>query len=310
MKNEQMDKALKSILEANLQMSEDVKRTFYQPLQELIKYQTEQTKIFLKSISPISDLFKNTKLDISLPLIEGITKNLKAMQDFSKAAEKIINLTKAVKNDEDYKKFPFLMAGYLPCDFFDELTNLWLKNKQEVKDKLYEATSDIELQKDLIKELKEHEYFREREVIVRDALEAHSNKKFSLSIPVLYSLIDGAFIETFKDQIKVESLKCQKCNKEYTCPDCGAIYNSSLNAKGISRKLKNKDEFKDDFLDLCGVVDFINATYHSHRSKIHHGLDFGYASDRDLSTVLVMALSSVEYILREKERQNKQQTLN
>lgn len=279
----------------------------FQPPMELVRLQEANRKIMESVLSAASPTFlflqeANTLSKVLSSIGREFEINLNAIA-------RMREMEDAVKNDREYRDFPFLMAGYLPAPDLNRHVQLWLDGKkQQVKDELWRMTADPELQTELLKDLLEHDYFKKREIILRDALSAHSNGKFSLTIPALYPLIDGAFIETFEKELNAKvGLRyhtCPKCKSKpkLICPECGDPLSKYINASQIASHLKGNNLYDNSFGDVFGAIGFTERTYHSKRSKIEHGLAPDYYKERDLSTLLIMALSSVDCIIKEKLR--------
>ncbi|MFH2106539.1 MAG: hypothetical protein ABII22_04710, partial [Candidatus Micrarchaeota archaeon] len=164
-----------------------------------------------------------------------------------------------------------------------------------------------ELQKDLVDELIQHEYFKQMHPVLIDALEAHGNGKYSLSIPTLFLLIDGAIVEYFTCTLKPEE-KYYKCTNKGCgkcmdiCPYCKEKLDPpKLTAGRIAKKLVEKQKINYLYDDFSGAR-YIARKYGPKRSPVLHGSDKEYFKDRELSTILVFTLSSLSSLIEEHKK--------
>lgn len=255
-------------------------------------------------------------LNISENILKSYTENFKNMisnlQDFSSLNKNITQLyenyikdIEKIQNDPEYKKLPFYFAGFFPYHYWIKIKNLWLDEKKE---EAMELTYDFTIKKELMEELKndllKNQYFLDNEQCLNEALEAHSQGKFYLSVPILYSLLDGYLISVYKDFYK-EKIKqhkysaCENCNNPIDkCPYCGVKLKElrpiDPNAKRITNLLMNSQD-EDIYED--NLFSFINEDY-GPRSAIMHGLDFSDCNFMK-STTLVLVLSNIIEIKKE-----------
>ncbi|MCJ7816620.1 MAG: hypothetical protein MUP55_02070 [Candidatus Aenigmarchaeota archaeon] len=178
--------------------------------------------------------------------------------------------------EPEWKKFEYNWLGFLTIPEIKDFYQKWKEGKEnEIREYFFRMFDSQEKIENLLGKLSGNKIFDERMIIIRDALEAHMKGKFTLSIPVLFSQIDGIFIESHKD------IECYSA----PCPQCNHTEKISPNAKQISRKLLEK---AGQSRYIAEFLEFVIEKY-GPRSEILHGLSKDYA-DRDLSTKLILAL--------------------
>ena len=205
---------------------------------------------------------------------------------FNGLLEAFQEATKFVSED-DFKRFEYSWATFsFGMKTTRELYKLWKAGKEEEDRKyFFDMFNSKENINSLVGELNENLLFKPRIDIIKDALYAHLDKKYTLSVPVLWCQIEGVFIEKHKDIVKDKFLKCscEGCEGEIKCIECGTSIPLRENVNNITRELSKKEE------TFPFVYDSIRRFYNEKRHKILHGSDIGYA-DPNLSTKLILLL--------------------
>lgn len=190
--------------------------------------------------------------------------------------------------EDEYKSFEYNWLGLTPYNLMKKLYEEYKKgNEEEVKKfffKMLNKRSNIEKIKN---NLKKSDIFKSRLDIIEDALDAHLDGKYTLSIPILLSQIDGIMIKELGDILKGKY-------KGKKCPECGRYFSPIPNAKNIALELLNELDWENSSYYLK----FIKNDYNKNRIPIVHGLKTDYP-DPHYSTKLILVLYKLFELLNE-----------
>ncbi|GEM_PF-2960331 len=182
----------------------------------------------------------------------------------------------AFLNEPEFKKFDYNWVDILDFHEKKELYEAWKKKDDElIKKILTEKFSQKELLYEILEEIIENKLYSERKDILKDAFDAHAEGKYTLAIPVLFSQIDGVFIDMHNDL---------DGKLTYTCPKCNEKLTAQLTAKNISENLSS-------VIDplMPNLMSFTYNIFDEFRNGILHGKNTKYA-DRYLSTKLILII--------------------
>jgi hypothetical protein len=169
------------------------------------------------------------------------------------------------------------IPSFLALPEVKRLYNLWKAGKkEEVSNTFVNLLHKKENVDSLLSEISNHQSFKLRINLIRDAFYAHLEGNYSLSIPVLWSQLDGIFITKFGSLIGTYE-KCKECGRS-----------SSPNLKSIAKKLTENKGQKGKFF-WAAFLGFVETIYGKERSKILHGLDTDYPNIKR-STMLVLSM--------------------
>ena len=186
------------------------------------------------------------------------------------------------KSDFEYK-----WLNSAPYLFFEEV---YAEYKKGGNEKATEYLMKALQKESSIEELKtnwEHfGYYKQRKIIIDQALDAHKDGKYALSTPTLMTQIDGVFIQLALD------LGVWKVEEEPTGVKV-------VTKKGGKKKIEGID---DSFRSYYGM--FMGKD--SIRAGILHGYDIDYASNDKLSAkviwILFEALNVIEKIKKDQQK--------
>lgn len=199
----------------------------------------------------------------------------------------------AFLDEKEFSEFEYNWLLFLPIPKMREFYQQWKDGELADIEKFFrDGFSEDETINELLKGFNDNELFKPRIHIIEDALGAHLATKYTLSIPVILSQIDGIFIECYKILEGKISRKCPKCKHRTELP---------LNARNISEYLaKRKSVYFGWFLR------HIMDTFEKLRNDILHGKKLNYP-DADLSTKLVLTLFQLHRLV---QHPIKDETLN
>ena len=130
--------------------------------------------------------------DYSEMLLESIIPSLESLQDIAKQYEELEEIKKS--------DFEFKWLNEITHGVFLELYGVY---KEEGNQAAAELLAEQLRDEDDIEEFKEHfstfNEYAERKQIVDEALDAHAEGRYALSVPALLSQLDGVFIDTALD---------------------------------------------------------------------------------------------------------------
>lgn len=235
----------------------------------------------IAALAPTLDYYKNiTQKFVALNNLYLPTFNF---IDIAKGFEEITPFWE----EDEYKAFEYNWLDFCPSDVIFKLYQEYKKgNEDKVKEyfiKMFQNKGNIEKLKD---KFQGEDLFLSRIDIIGDALDAHLDGKYTLSIPILLSQIDGIIIKKFGYILKGKY--------KGTCPTCGKSKSPMPNAKNIALELLK--ELDSD--ESSNYLEFIKKDYNEHRIPILHGRKIDYA-DSHYSTKLILALYRLFEFLNE-----------
>jgi hypothetical protein len=198
---------------------------------------------------------------------------------FTQAASTLsdINFDEIVEsvNELEESDFEFKWVDFLVVGLRDELYEMYQEKGEEQVVSVLSDLLDDEEALDAILSQVDSRYLRgEREKLIRDAISAHNEGRYGLSIPTALTQIDGAIIEAATD------LGIWELDDEVTGTRVVATGEGSH---------QHISEFRDPFRDLYPRL----MGRGSPRSKILHGIRTDFVDDEALSTKMIwLALKS------------------
>lgn len=281
--------------------------------QEIIKQQQEAITKIAKQTEAVTA--------IAEPALEKIVKNLQIVnQQFSNFAEQLLELdfSPIVKQVSLAQQVLRNVQSVIRPEFFDSLKRIrekyieieqsdfeykWLNSvpfffflqvytayEEGGNNKATEYLMNALREESYIEELKtnlEHfDYYKQRKIIIDQALDAHKEGKYALSTPTLMTQIDGVFIQLALDLGVWEVQEKPTGVKVVT-------------KKGGEKKIEDIDDY---FRDYYGR--FMGKG--SVRVGVLHGTDIDYASNDKLSAkviwILFEALNVIEKIKKDQQK--------
>ncbi len=182
-----------------------------------------------------------------------------------------INFDKIVEsvNELEASGFEFKWVDFLIVGLRDELYEIYQeKGEEQVVSVLSELLDDEEALDAVLSQVDSRYLRGEREDLLRDAISAHNEGRYGLSIPTALTQIDGAIIEAATD------LGIWELDDEVT--------GTRVVAKGEGSH-QHISEFRDPFRDLYPRL----MGRGSPRSKILHGIRTDFVDDEALSTKMI-----------------------
>ena len=212
-------------------------------------------------------------------ILEKRTRIYQAMADSLKDSS-------AFLDEEEFGEFEYNWLFFLPIPQMKEFYESWKAGKLgDVEEFFRNGFSQDETISKLLTTFDDNEFFKPRIHIIGDALNAHLAGKYTLSIPVILSQVDGIFIERYS-RLEGEIV--------YTCQECGYKRKAPLNARNISEHLANRES-----VYFAPFLKHIMDTFVELRNKILHGIKLDYP-DVDLSTKLILTLLELYYSTQHK----------
>ena len=186
------------------------------------------------------------------------------------------------KSDFEYK-----WLKSVSCSFF---LHIYAEYEKGGNDKATEYLMKALQERSSIEKLKtnlEHfSYYKQRKIIIDQALDAHKEGKYALSTPTLMTQIDGVFIQL--------ALDLGKWGAEEEPTGIKVV-----KKKGGEKKIEGMDDFFRDYYRM-----FMGKN--SVRAGVLHGYNTDYASDDKLSAkatwILFEALNVVEEIKNDQQK--------
>ena len=182
-----------------------------------------------------------------------------------------INFDKIVEsvNELEASDFEFKWIDFLVAGLRDELYEIYQeKGEEQVVSVLSELLDDEDTLDAILSQVDSRYLKGEREKLLRDAISAHNEGRYGLSIPTALTQIDGAIIEAATD------LGIWELDNEVT--------GTRVVAKGEGSH-QHISEFRDPFRDLYPRL----MGRGSPRSKILHGIRTDFVDDEVLSTKMI-----------------------
>ncbi len=201
---------------------------------------------------------------------------------YAQAASTIgdINFDEIVEsvNELEASDFEFKWVDFLVAGLRDELYEIYQEKGEEQVVSVLSELLDNEETIDAILSQVDSRYLRgDREDLLRDAISAHNEGRYGLSIPTALTQIDGAIIEVAAD------LGIWELDDEVT--------GTRVVAKGEGSH-QHISEFRDPFRDLYPRL----MGRGSPRSKILHGIRTDFVDDEALSTKMIWLAMKSFYV--------------
>jgi hypothetical protein len=172
-------------------------------------------------------------------------------------------------NELEASDFEFKWVDFLVVGLRDELYEIYQeKGEKQVVSVLSELLDDEETLDAILSQVDSRYLRGEREKLLKDAISAHNEGRYSLSIPTALTQIDGAIIEAATD------LGIWELDDEVT--------GTRVVAKGEGSH-QHISEFRNPFRDLYPRL----MGRGSPRSKILHGIRTDFVDDEGLSTKMI-----------------------
>jgi len=139
------------------------------------------------------------------------------MDTHKKFAEQILEEIKEEKDiysDPKFIEFPFLFAGYLTVPEMRKLKGEWRSgNKNFVIMEVLKTLKFPAIHDEILKNIGKNNILNKRKKLFQEALWAHQQGKYSLSIPLLFPIIEGTLVDKYGWLYKEK--RCNKCNRKF-----------------------------------------------------------------------------------------------
>jgi len=262
---------------------------------DLLRY-LDQIQPMLLTASKQTDVIEKTLETIDFSLLDDVINNFE-IEYFGDPS-----LQKNYETEKLLYCAGFWYIPSLPYPVFKNLLNLDDKSKENVSSLIVEL-----MNKDDCSHLTnivdgwDLDLFKEKRIIFQEALQAHKDGKYVLSIPALALQIEPIikdflqvshkkFIGTVKDELKkrVEDLKEEKKNE---------IFCDETKSREMYRYLVSLKFISDAVFPFYGRQDFDNVENTFNRHVIGHGALNVVEYDQVLSTKLILFLDTLYYVL-------------
>ncbi len=187
--------------------------------------------------------------------------------------------------DIDREDFPFSWLRFLTVGAYNEIYEIYEEEGEEQVRKVLANTLE---ERDLAEYIEDTELFRgERKELYFDAVEAYREERYSLTIPLALTQIDGLVIELATEL---------------------GIWELDDNVTGVKIISKSTSEQSEKYIDE--VDGFLADRYKrlmgrgTRRAKILHGIETDFANDREFASELIWFWVSVFYLVDRIRSQN------
>ncbi|MBS3126092.1 hypothetical protein J4453_01465 [Candidatus Woesearchaeota archaeon] len=239
-------------------------------------------KLATQNLDVVRSVMNNiTMFDHSM--VSAIERIAFGFSDFFTNLLRELEEDKEIYKDPKHKELPFLFAGYLDVPEILDLKDEWKKGgKEKVKGIVLETLKSPEIHQKILEGVKENGALNKRKKIFSDALWAHQQGKYYLSIPALFPIIEGTLVEKYGHFI--EDKKCKVCGNTFRATARPVLEKVRKNFKDSSSALVDRHLAQIDYL----------ISYFFDRNPILHGKRIDYDSE-DLSAALILATSSLNF---------------
>ena len=251
-------------------------------------------EILGKNDKIVKAMLNKTNIAINIPISfpsfkDSIHPMIKSLFEISKYSEQIIKEIEGEKDickDSKFKEFPFLCAEYLTIPEMRMLKKEWNKgNKKEVIEVIKSTLRKEGIHKEILTSIDRKKPLKKREKLFEQALWAHRNGKYILSIPLLFPIIEGTLVDKYGYLFK-ES-KCPKCKMKRR-----ATANPVLET--VRKKLKKSKKQSIFSEQYIAQIEHLLDSFSSNRNPVLHGSKIDYA-DETLSAALILAVISLDF---------------
>lgn len=199
---------------------------------DVVKLFQPQMEAFTQSLSPLFKAIEKT-VDAYRPYIETLTKNLSPhmiavakiaelygpqMLAFLESAKKFEEFN--IKLTERHKVSELILPPYFASFTMPEIYKLFEDEHKPAIEIYHDYFNSSENIEDLLNIWSEIKFYNDRLPILRDALIAHKDGKYTLSIPVFLAQIEGILCEIFEVKNhgeakgKLNKIKFEEDNQE------------------------------------------------------------------------------------------------
>jgi hypothetical protein len=199
---------------------------------------------------------------------------------------KDIQEAKTIYKDSEFKKFPFLCAEYFTIGKMRTLRKEWISgNKDAVINHVLKSLKSTAIHESIIQNITEDSILVKRRTLLREALWAHGQGRYALSIPLLFAIIEGTLVDKYG----------HLCS-ETICPLCKAKRRVTASPvleklKSELKRMKQKPILIDQYFTQ---VDYLLDNFSSNRNPILHGSKIDYPNET-LSASLLMVATSLDF---------------
>jgi len=218
------------------------------------------------------ELGRISQVNLNLPKIPYI-------KEMDEAFKEIAEFMK-YKNEKTYKDFELNWLSFLPVGTAKEIYEMHKEGRdEELWDMFKKTFGQKETIESLIAQFEESDIFKPRMQIIKDALNAHLEGKYTLSIPVLLTQVEGILWDIAN--IK-EGISFSKKNSR----------TSSMKSVLTNTSLKN-------YL-FPNFIDYYTKKIYQENSRhgIMHGRSISYDSQEDSIKTILMLRVLLDYCLK------------
>jgi len=264
-----------------------------------IFYLPPQTLSKLTGLSELSQIYQQNTLGLQIAT-QHMTLASSALDSLriGSILEYISPLTEIIKSweiestddieifkDEKFRNIPFLFAGYLYEHEIYQLKQKWKDGDIEyVKKFILASLKKSEVQREMLARFEDDSALKKRKVLFEDALWAHNNCKYSLSIPILFPLIEGVLIDKYGHLFKEG--KCSHCRTRFRA--------SGPNIMKAMQSIYSKSDYI-VVKKYAAKLEHLLQRFSIDRNPILHGLNVNYPSE-ELSAALILTVYSLDFI--------------
>ena len=248
----------------------------------------------IPEISRITDLYtRPLQLTIDyLSFSEQISKVLFLKTDFSKFLGsfhetwdlELADEEKIIRRKE-FKSIPFLFAGFLTLQEMRLLKEKWEAGDIDyIKHFVFRLLNSPAVQTNILSSFKDDPSMSEYLPVVKDALLAHKERRYTLSIPALFPVIEGVLLKKYGSDY-IEST-CKRCRRPFW-----------RTAPRILTKLKSKYKGMPGSMvrRRTALISHLITRFSIDRNPILHGSMVDYASE-ELSAALILTAYSLSFL--------------
>lgn len=242
---------------------------------------------------------------IEIPKIQ-VGRFFENLPDFSQVAKQLETYSKAAKaaNVLDEGGYRFLLHYWTLGDVseFAGIDRLDTKIRNAVvTNKLLHMTRQAEFTQTLKESFQKSSILRRRWKVVEQALIAHKNRNYVLSIPTLLAQVEGMFTDALVLKGIVVRVKGELYANDGTGKPKLDTKGKPMKLHGLGQKVKHSDLQFEDILK--GLAEFFASRLVPERNSIMHGSYVTYDTAKlSLQLVLNIYLLAAEFVDFESER--------
>lgn len=246
------------------------------PDQEVRDIVTPKIRTVMEPWLRLAQLWEEYQANMVSRFAELIANYHQALSSSLSQFRKFVVEISSILNEPEFRNFEYNWLVFLPFDTMLKLYEMYKVGKSaEVKKLLIDACKDKKYLEEFIEKMKTSSLLSPRISIIQDAIAAHEDGRYSLSVPVLLTQVEGVLWDYAEKQgIAAGTRITTKTGKKFNAKSARPLVEDTTVRDSMSDDLANY------FLDKVYTKDF--------RHGILHGRKIDYSNEENSTNLLLL----------------------